>query len=566
MPWLVLPLSIYLVLGLVLPCAVLVVYSFWTADFFSSRPDLTLANYVRAVTGDTYQRVLWTSLSIGLITAAFTVPAAFAVAYGIRFRLARMGNVVLMLVMVSMLSTYLVRIYAWKTILGPEGLINHLLMAAGIIEQPIAALLYGRFAVILALVHILLPYAVLPIFAALQNIDPRVLEAARDLGATPLRRLLTVTLPLAWPGLRSAFAITFMLAAADYVTPQLVGGSSSLMIGRIIADQFGMASNPPFGAALAILLVLSYAVLALGSRLCARTAKALGPWLARPAPLAAHRTRRRNGLISNRNLPMIEVFIALVLAFLYLPLVIVIIVSFNASPAGVFPIQGWSLRWYEALLDSPAFLKAARASLLVGGLAVAGSLAIGIPAAFGLARASRSTGRWLSTLVMGPIAIPGIVIGVAILAMLNMLAQHGGLHVTAAVHVLVTAPFVVLVLEARLRRFDRRIVEAGRDLGSSPMRVLRTVTLPMLAPTIVACAILVAALSLDEFIVTNFVIGANATLPVYIWGQMRTGITPSVNAVASVIMISCLILLITAGLLLLRQNRRQKTLLRGALT
>jgi ABC-type spermidine/putrescine transport system permease subunit I len=564
-PWPALPLSLYLVLGLVVPCGVLVVYSFWTADFFSARPDLTLDNYVRAVTGSIYRRVLWNSLWIGLVTAGITIPVAFAIAYGIRFRLTRTGNAVLMLIMVSMLSTYLVRIYAWKTILGPEGLINNLLMGAGLIEQPIAALLYGQIAIILALVHILLPYAVLPIFAALQNIDPRVLEAGRDLGASPMRRLLTITLPLAWPGLRSAFAITFMLAAADYVTPQLVGGSSSMMLGRIIADQFGMASNPPFGAALAILLVFSYGALALVFCLGARIVKRLwSPFMRFARRWHAHRAHRHMNSVLNFDLPILESFIVLALAFLYIPLIIVIVVSFNASSAGVFPIQGWSLRWYEALFDSPAFMKAAYASLLVGLLAVTGSLVLGVPAAFGLARANRSVGRWLLLLMMGPIAVPGIVIGIAILAMLSMLTQHGGLYVTAAVHILVTAPFVVLVLDARLRRFDRRIEEAGRDLGSSPFRVFRTITLPILAPTILASAILAAALSLDEFIVTNFVIGANTTLPVYIWGQMRTGVTPSVNAVASIIMISCLILLVTAGLLLLRQSRRQKPLLQRA--
>jgi len=194
---------------------------------------------------------------------------------------------------------------------------------------------------------------------------------------------------------------------------------------------------------------------------------------------------------------------------------------------------------------------------------VAGSLAIGIPASFGLARSNHPVAHWLGLLVMGPIAVPGIVIGVSVLSTLSTLGLHGGLAATAAVHVLFAAPFVVLVLEARLRRFDRRIEEAGRDLGATPGRVFGSITLPIMAPAIIASAILVAALSLDEFIITNFVIGANATLPVYIWGQMRTGITPSVNAVASVIMISSILLLIVAGTLLSRQTRRQQSMLSG---
>jgi ABC-type spermidine/putrescine transport system permease subunit II len=258
------------------------------------------------------------------------------------------------------------------------------------------------------------------------------------------------------------------------------------------------------------------------------------------------------------------IVVALVLAFLYLPLVIVVVVSFNASPAGIFPIVGLSLRWYSALFHSAGFLTAAEASLLVGGVAVLGSLAIGIPAAFGLARTTHPTGRWLNLIVMGPIAIPGVVIGIALLSALTILGLQGGLLVTASVHVMFTAPFVVLVLAARLQRFDRRIEEAARDLGAAPRRVFASVTLPIMAPAIIASGILVAALSLDEFIITNFVIGANATLPIYIWGQMRTGITPSVNAIASVIMIGSILLLTMAGLLLLAQNRRQQVMLRDA--
>ena len=150
--------------------------------------------------------------------------------------------------------------------------------------------------------------------------------------------------------------------------------------------------------------------------------------------------------------------------------------------------------------------------------------------------------------------MPGVVIGVSLISAVAVAGAQPGPTVTTLAHILFTLPFVILVVRARLLDFDVQIEEAARDLGARPLTVLRTVTLPLIAPSLVGAGILVFALSIDEFIITNFVIGANATLPVMIWSQMRTGITPSVNAMSTVILLTTLGLIALAGLVLWRRK------------
>jgi spermidine/putrescine transport system permease protein len=188
-----------------------------------------------------------------LSAAAITTVLAYAFAHAIRFQLRRYQDFLLFLVLVALFSGYLVRIYAWRTLLGNEGIVNEGLRRAGVIDEPLSFLLYSRPAAIVVLVNFLVPLAVLPIYGSLQNVGDDEVEAARDLGAGAFGAFRRVTLPLAWSGVFVAFSVSFIIAAGDYVTPQLVGGTSGAMIGRAIADKFGVTFAWPLGAALAFL-------------------------------------------------------------------------------------------------------------------------------------------------------------------------------------------------------------------------------------------------------------------------------------------------------------------------
>ena len=261
--WQLFPATVFLIIFLVGPVAVFFLYSFWTVDGFDLAPIWNLDNYRDALGDEIYRGLFAQTLATAAMAAVVTSVIAYVFAHAIRFPLRRYQEPLLFLVVVALFSGYLVRIYAWRTILGEEGVINTALLILGVVSEPLSFLLFSRFATTIALVNFLVPLAVLPIYAALQNVRDEEIEAARDLGAGAVGAFWRVTLPLAWGGVFAAFALTFIIAAGDYVTPQLVGGTSGSMIGRTIASTFGTAFNWPLGAALSFLTLL-FVLLTLG--------------------------------------------------------------------------------------------------------------------------------------------------------------------------------------------------------------------------------------------------------------------------------------------------------------
>jgi spermidine/putrescine transport system permease protein len=231
------------------PFAYFFVVSFWRVRLFKLIPDASLHNYVNAY--HEYLGPLVFTFVIAFLIAAFTTILAFAFAYLIRFRAGRFGPALLFVTLITMFGGYLVKIYAWKTILGKIGILNTALMGLGIVDQPLDYLLYTPGAVVVTLVHFLFPFAVLPIYSALRGVDDVPIEAARDLGARTHRVLVDIVLPQCQTGILVAFALAFLISAGDYVTPRLVGGPHTAMVGNFVESQFVMRLNAPQGAALA---------------------------------------------------------------------------------------------------------------------------------------------------------------------------------------------------------------------------------------------------------------------------------------------------------------------------
>lgn len=227
--------------------------SFWQVRRYEIVPLWTLANYVEALT--TYLPVLTWTIVVAAVVALLTTAVSFPFAYVATFKAGSRREVLVFLLLLTIFSGYLVKVYAMKSVLGAEGLINSFLVSFGVIREPLSFLIYSPSAVIMTLTNTLIPLAVLPLFAALQNVPYKLVEASKDLGASRWKTLRYVTLPLARPGIVSAFAISFVLAAGDYVTPQLLGGKSGLMVGQVIASRFGVALDWPVGSALAFTTV-----------------------------------------------------------------------------------------------------------------------------------------------------------------------------------------------------------------------------------------------------------------------------------------------------------------------
>jgi spermidine/putrescine transport system permease protein len=253
------------------PLAVVLALGFRVNDGSLFGASFTLANFATALSDPLYAAVVGRSLLIaGLVTLA-TVMTAYPVAYYLSFYTSgRKRARLLFLVTLPFWTSYLLRVFAWKIVLAFNGVLNSALLGLGLTSEPILALLNTPAAVVVTLAHAYAAFAILPIYVALETIPRSLIEAASDLGARPFLTFRRVVLPLSMPGVLAGAVVVFVPTVGDYVTPALVGGPSSSMIGSIIQAQFGKANDWPFGAALSVLVMAVILVVVSGVRLADR--------------------------------------------------------------------------------------------------------------------------------------------------------------------------------------------------------------------------------------------------------------------------------------------------------
>lgn len=252
----------------VLPMATIVMLSFWRVVDYDIVADFTLANYEKLFR-PLYLDVFWRTIKVSLLVTAISLVVGYPVAYYLARKTRRFRVTLLVLVILPLWTSYLVRTYAWMLILGTKGAVNQALQAVGLTGEPISWLLYSDFAVTLALVHIYMPYLILPLYSVLEKLDPSLFEAAKDLGGGRWRTFLHVTLPLSLPGVATGCLFVFIPSMGSFVTPELLGGTRSILIGSIVAQQFGVAFEYPLGSAMAlaimgIILLVAVALLRAG--------------------------------------------------------------------------------------------------------------------------------------------------------------------------------------------------------------------------------------------------------------------------------------------------------------
>jgi spermidine/putrescine transport system permease protein len=229
------------------------------------------------------------------------------------------------------------------------------------------------------------------------------------------------------------------------------------------------------------------------------------------------------------------------IVFLLSPIVLLVIFSFTSRTLTNFPIEGLSLRWWQEMVVTRQFWPSFANSLIIGFCVAVVSAILGTLAAMGLAAMPARRASIIMALLTLPVMLPPLVLGVALLSFYVSIDLKLGLSTVILSHLLFTQPFVILIVHARMVNFDPRVVESARDLGASPLQAFFTVTLPIIRPVVIGAALIAMALSIDDFIITFFTIGTGNTLPTLVWGMIRTGLTPAVNAIGT------LILLLTIG-------------------
>jgi spermidine/putrescine transport system permease protein len=245
----------------------------------------------------------------------------------------------------------------------------------------------------------------------------------------------------------------------------------------------------------------------------------------------------------NRALGVLEelgwrAFALLLAVFMGAPLVLVVLFSFNRSALASLPLTGFTLDWYRKLFSLGAFWPALWNSLIVAGLVAILSVAIGTMAALILARMAPRRAGALIAIVSVPMMLPALIIGVAMMSyFVRLIDLPLGLPTVILGHLVIAQPFVILIVFSRLATFDWAVVDSARDLGASPLRAFLTVTLPIIHPTIIGAALIALSISLDDFVITFFTIGAGNTLPTLVWGMVRTSLDPTINAIATLLIL-----------------------------
>tara|TARA_Y100001970_G_C14165963_1_gene821324 strand:+ start:743 stop:1576 length:834 start_codon:yes stop_codon:yes gene_type:complete len=251
---LIIPGIAWITIFLFIPCLIVISYSFFERGVYGGiEYNFNLNNYTRVVEY-TYLKILLNSAKIAFLSATIAILIGYPAAYFIHLSPSKYQMILLFLVMLPFWSNYLIRTYAWMVLLNNQGIINTLLMNAGIISEPIN-ILYTQSAVIIGLVYNYLPFVVLTIFSSVSKLDNSLIEASKDLGAKSFSTFFKIILPLTLPGVAAGFVFVFVLSIGNFITPDLLGGGKFLMIGNLIYDQYLSARDWPFGSSLSFVLI-----------------------------------------------------------------------------------------------------------------------------------------------------------------------------------------------------------------------------------------------------------------------------------------------------------------------
>lgn len=548
------PVYVWLAILVLAPNVLLVVTSFMSSASGVVIYTPTLKNYLSIFTSWTVQLLTFKTLAVSATAALVATCVAYPLAYYISRKLTTGKSIAALMIVIPLWISLLMRIFAWRVILGEHGIFNGVLMWAGIIDEPSSLFLYNPVAVILTMTSILIPYVFISAFTAIERVPFSLVEAARDNGASALKTFTTVVWPLTRQGTGIGLALAFLMAVGDFVTPSMVGGLNGTMLGMVISSQFGMGANWPLGAAISVyLLVLVGFVLGVLFRLTGArgvltevdvgAAAVVKPW---------KDLRGRERLLRAVG----RIVFLLPYVYLYAPLIVITIFSFNNSTVQSLPLSGFTWKWYAALPGDKALISAVLLTFkLALSVTILGTV-IATAFAFILVGWQGRLSSLVENLVALPVAVPGVVLGISMVMIATLFGVAPGIGRLLLGHIVFVMPVVLLVILARLRRIDESYALASRDLGAGWWTTFLRIQFPMIRSAVVGGALLGFTLSVDEVMVSLFLTGTQPTLPVYVWNQTRFGFTPSVNAIFTVIGVVSLLLLIASQALLRRDPQK----------
>lgn len=552
-------------------------------SFVDGEGALSAVHYKHLFASATYVKVLLITLKIAAWTTVFAILAGYPVAYLLATVKSSTRNTLIIWVLMPFWTSFLVRTFAWIVLLGRKGAINQWLEALGFVDQPVA-MIFNFTGVMIGMVHALMPLCILTMLSVMENIDRNLTKAASTLGARGGPAFWRVYFPLSVPGIAAGGMLVFITALGFFITPALLGGARETMIVQVIIFQIQEVLNWGFAGAVAMLLFVSVVAIfivydrllglstlsgqseqAAGGRggLVARIGKYLGgifieamatltEWLGRlwdtVFPRRADAPRRslaRGGA---------WVTGMLVIAFLALPALFIIPVSFTEEGFLSWPPKGFSTKWYESVIGSGVWFNAALRSFVVAILSAFFGMCIGVPAAFFLARQDFFGKGAVFAFLVSPIIIPNIIIAVALFYLYSRLGLTGTILGLVFGHTILAIPYVVITIMAVIKNYDIRLDQAAWTLGANKIKTLWLVTFPLIRAGMIAAFMFAFIISFDELTIALFVTGGEVTtLPKQMWDDALLRVSPALAAVAT------LLLLFMSAFILLSEFIRRRS-------
>ncbi|MGR9579879.1 ABC transporter permease subunit [Pandoraea sputorum] len=563
---------------IVILLAVMLIYPVGQLLLLSIRGEsgFTLAEYQRLFASSVYVEVLLITLKVSLYTTFFAVLTGYPIAYRLSTLSGARKQRLLFWLLLSFWTSFLVRTFAWVVLLGRNGVVNRTLLDLGLIDQPLS-LLYSFPAVVLGMVHALMPLAVLTMLSVMENIDRRLPSAASTLGARPGTVFWRVYFPLSLPGVAAGALMVFVTSIGFFITPTLLGGRHETMITQLIIDQVMQALNWGFAGAISVLLLAVVLVVFFvydrmvglstmaGGAGDVKAGKRRGGWtrtlgekvlatlgtatdlLLRAFPKGrAAQAEQGDGVV-------LRVVVFLLVVFLAAPALLMIPMSFDSASGLAWPPKGFSLQWYQQIWDSPLWMQAVTRSMLVGIGAGLLSMLIGTPAAFLLVRGGMRGKSAMLAFVLAPIVVPRMILAVGVFYFFAKVGLVGSSVGLTLAHTVVAVPYVVITMMAVLRNYDTRLDLAAYSLGARPWATLRRVTFPILGAGLLSSFLFAFATSFDELTIALFTSGGlSTTLPKQFWDEITMQISPVIAAVST-----CLFLFIAALIWVAERLRRR---------
>jgi putative spermidine/putrescine transport system permease protein len=533
---LVLPLVAFLVLFFVFPTLTVLVRS--VTDF--NPPEAGgLDNYAWFFESSTNLVVLRRTLVSAFAVTAICLLVAYPYAYLLTTVGARTRALLLGIVVVAGFTSFMVRNYAWLVILQDNGPLNDAIAVLGLGRVEFIGTDLG---VAIVFTQILLPLMVLPLYATMRGIDRRLLMAGASLGARPLKRFLSVYLPLSLPGIAAGCLLVFVLTLGFYVTPALIGSPTNALYSQLMQIQVGqLLAWGHVGAMAVVLIGVTLALLAI----CAAVARRWRVPEQEGGTLGLYRPEGGWRLTPGR--VALWVACGLTVALLVGPMLVVFPQSFAGEASIAFPPESWSTQWYENFFSDPIWTDSLWRSLGVGLVSTALATVLGCMAALALVRGSFPGKPLVGALLVMPMILPLVVFAVGVYAVFLDWQLVGSFEGFVLAHTALAVPLVVVVVGAGLRSFDTRLEDAAASLGAGRAKAMATVTLPVLLPSIATAALFAFLTSFDEVLASVFISSPTAsTLPVEMYRTVQRGADPTIAAAASLILVATVVLMLGA--------------------